>query len=77
MPDTFIYGKVRWFSNELGYGFIEHPEGDVMVHHSEIKGQDGYRRLRDEQPVSYQLHRSEKGLVARNVRRTPWPKTKG
>ena len=59
-------GKIKWFNNEKGYGFIEgeHDE-DIFVHYSAIK-QDGYKSLSEGQMVEYELLETEKGLQAIN-----------
>lgn len=61
-------GKIKWFNNEKGYGFIEgeHDE-DIFVHYSAIK-QDGYKSLSEGQMVEYELLETEKGLQALNVK---------
>ena len=60
-------GKVKWFNNEKGYGFIDHPTGeDIFVHYSAIK-QDGYKSLAEGQLVTFDLIETTKGLQAINV----------
>lgn len=60
-------GKVKWFSNQKGYGFIESDEGkDVFVHYQDIQG-DGFKTLEEEDEVEYDLADGEKGLKALNV----------
>lgn len=60
---------VKWFDAKKGFGFLHGPQGqDVFVHYSQING-DGFRRLEDGEPVSYQLERGAKGLLARSVTR--------
>ena len=61
-------GKIKWFNNEKGYGFIEgeHDE-DIFVHYSAIK-QDGYKSLSEGQMVEYELLETEKGVQAINVK---------
>ena len=61
-------GKIKWFNNEKGYGFIEgeHDE-DIFVHYSAIK-QDGYKSLSEGQMVEYEFLETEKGLQAINVK---------
>ncbi|GFP22175.1 cold shock protein [Candidatus Hakubella thermalkaliphila] len=60
-------GKVKWFSNEKGYGFIERPDGeDVFVHYSAIQG-SGYRSLSEGQKVSFDEVEGAKGKQAENV----------
>ena len=61
-------GKVKWFSNAKGYGFIEQPGGaDVFVHYSAIQGQ-GYRTLTEGQNVEFDVGPGRKGEEAQNVR---------
>lgn len=60
-------GRVKWFSNEKGYGFIERDGlDDVFVHHSEIQ-MDGFRTLDAGEPVEFDLISSEKGPKAQHV----------
>lgn len=60
-------GRVKWFNNEKGYGFIEYKEGeDIFVHYSAILS-DGYKTLSEGQYVEFELVKTEKGLQARNV----------
>lgn len=60
-------GKVKWFNNEKGYGFIDHTAGeDIFVHYSAIK-QDGYKSLFEGQLVNFDLIETPKGLQAVNV----------
>ena len=63
-------GKVKWFDNKKGFGFIVGAEGqrDIFVHYSSIAG-DGFRSLKDGEPVEYDVVESEKGPQAQNVRR--------
>ena len=62
-----MYGKVKWFNDEKGYGFIEHSDSeDIFVHYSAIK-QDGYKTLSEGQIVSFQLKETNKGLQANDV----------
>ena len=61
-------GKVKWFNNEKGYGFIEYKEDeDIFVHYSAIR-QDGYKTLSEGQRVEFDLIETPKGLQAVNVR---------
>lgn len=65
-----LQGQVKWFDPKKGYGFIVGPEGkDVFVHFSQIEG-DGFRSLRDGEAVEYELVEGDKGLQARDVRRS-------
>ena len=60
-------GRVKWFNNEKGYGFIDHSSGeDIFVHYSAIK-QDGYKTLSEGQLVNFDLIDTPKGLQAINV----------
>lgn len=60
-------GKVKWFSDSKGYGFIELDEDtDIFVHFSAIK-KDGYRTLREGQNVEFEIIEGERGLQAANV----------
>lgn len=61
-------GKVKWFSESKGYGFIE-PEGggaDIFVHYSSIKS-DGFKTLNEGQSVTYNSEEGPKGLLAVEV----------
>ena len=60
-------GKVKWFNNSKGYGFIEQPEGgDVFVHYSAIQGQ-GFKTLDEGQTVEFELVQGPKGQQAEKV----------
>ena len=60
-------GKVKWFSDPKGYGFIVQEEGsDIFVHHTAIQ-MDGFRTLKEGDVVVYDLLESPKGLQATNV----------
>jgi CspA family cold shock protein len=61
-------GKVKWFNNAKGYGFIESPEGigDIFVHYSAIQGQ-GFKTLDEGQVVEYELVQGPKGQQADKV----------
>ena len=62
-----INGKVKWFNDAKGYGFIETSEGDVFVHHSAIEA-DGFRSLREGQEVELEVAEGEKCPRAVKVR---------
>ena len=60
-------GKVKWFSNPKGYGFITPESGkDIFVHFSAIKG-DGYKALEEGQDVEFEVVQGPKGEQAANV----------
>ena len=60
-------GKVKWFNNAKGFGFIEREEGgDIFVHYSSIKV-DGYRTLKEGQQVEFIVSQGEEGLQADEV----------
>ena len=67
MADT-QQGTVKWFDNKKGYGFISPEDGgkDLFVHMSSIV-MEGYKTLREEQSVTFQVGTSDKGPVATNV----------
>lgn len=61
-------GKVKWFSNVKGYGFIEQDGGgqDVFVHYSSVKN-DGYKTLDEGDVVTFEITEGQKGPQAANV----------
>ena len=60
-------GKVKWFSNSKGYGFIEQEGGvDVFVHFSAIQG-EGFKTLEEGQKVEFEVIPGQKGPQAANV----------
>jgi CspA family cold shock protein len=61
-------GKVKWFNNAKGFGFIEQPEGggDVFVHYSAIL-MEGFKTLDEGQVVEYELVQGPKGKQAEKV----------
>ena len=62
-----VQGKVKWFSNVKGFGFIEQEGGqDVFVHYSSIQG-EGYKTLEEGDVVSFEIIQGEKGPQAANV----------
>ena len=61
-------GKVKWFNEKKGYGFIESDEhGDVFVHYSAIEGQ-GFKSLSEGDDVTFDVADGNKGLQAVKVR---------
>lgn len=66
-------GKVKWFDNTKGFGFIAQEAGqDVFVHFSSIQGK-GFRTLNEGEEVSFDIVDSDKGLKAQNVQRSSPP----
>jgi len=64
-----VSGKVKWFDNKRGFGFISADSGqDVFVHHTSILG-DGYKTLAEGEPVTFEVQPGDKGLKAQNVQR--------
>jgi len=60
-------GRVKWFNEQKGYGFIEQENGkDVFVHHTGIKG-EGFKNLHEGQSVQFDIEQGEKGPKAVNV----------
>ncbi|KWS56684.1 cold shock domain protein CspD [Pseudomonas avellanae] len=66
---AMLYGKVKWFNNAKGYGFILEdgkPDEDLFAHFSAIQ-MDGYKTLKAGQPVSFDIIQGPKGLHAVNI----------
>jgi CspA family cold shock protein len=63
-------GKVKWFNDQKGFGFISSDNGgkDIFVHHTVIEGQ-GFHTLLDGETVDYEAEDGPKGLKATRVRR--------
>ncbi len=62
-------GKVKWFNDQKGFGFIADNSGkDVFVHHSVIEG-DGFRTLTEGETVEYEFEDGPKGMKATKVKR--------
>jgi CspA family cold shock protein len=62
-------GKVKWFNNTKGFGFITAEDGtDVFVHHSDVQG-EGFKSLDEGDAVEFDIIQGEKGPKAANVRK--------
>lgn len=63
-----VSGKVKWFNNAKGYGFIEYEPGkrDVFVHYSSIQ-EDGYKTLKEGEAVEFDITQGPRGPQAENV----------
>lgn len=62
-------GRVKWFSDEKGYGFIRPDEGgkDLFFHYSALQ-MEGFRTIEEKARVEYELEQTPKGLQAKSVR---------
>jgi CspA family cold shock protein len=64
-----VEGRVKWFNDQKGYGFIEADGGnDVFVHHSSIEGA-GFKSLAEGDRVSFEVEKGAKGPSATKVRK--------
>lgn len=63
-------GKVKWFNDAKGYGFVTPDDGsrDLFVHHSSIQG-DGFKTLAENQEVEFEVEQTDKGPKAVNVKK--------
>jgi CspA family cold shock protein len=64
-------GTVKWFSDEKGYGFIKPDDGgqDLFAHYSQIKA-EGFKSLKENQKVSFEVTTGPRGKQASNIRPT-------
>lgn len=63
-----IRGKVKWFNEDKGYGFIERDDGgeDVFLHYSALQ-QSGFKTIADDAPVEFEVEQGPRGPKAVNV----------
>lgn len=62
-----MQGRVKWFNDEKGFGFIEYKENkDIFVHYSSIR-KDGYKSLKENDMVDFEVVETDKGYQAKNV----------
>ncbi len=70
-PQVKVQGRVKWFNNAKGYGFIGRDDGaDVFVHYSAIVA-DGFRSLNPGDLVEFEIVQGQKGPQAANVNKVP------
>jgi CspA family cold shock protein len=69
-------GKVKWFNDDKGYGFITPDDGseDLFVHHTGIAG-SGFKSLEEGDKVSYEVTQGRKGMQAANVSKASTDRT--
>ena len=61
------FGKVKWFNDSKGFGFIERRDGgEIFVHYTAIR-QDGHKTLSEGQEVQFDIYEGQKGPEAQNV----------
>ena len=66
-----VQGRVKWFNNTKGYGFIGRDDGaDIFVHYSAIAA-DGFRSLNEGDLVEFEITQGQKGPQAANVTKVP------
>ena len=67
--DKRVNGKVKWFSNDKGYGFAvtdENPNKEYFIHYSVIN-MEGYKTLKAKQPITFIIKETEKGIQAVDI----------
>ena len=67
---SIMEGKVKWFNDKKGYGFIEtESEGDIFVHYSGIEDTGGFRSLQEGEKVDFQIEQTQRGPQAVQVKK--------
>lgn len=68
-----VTGKVKFFNDVKGWGFLSQDNGgkDVFVHFTAIQGDEGHKSLCEQEAVEFEIEEGEKGLKAINVRKIP------
>ena len=63
-------GTVKWFDDGKGFGFITPEDGskDLFAHFSEIRNEGGFRSLKENQRVEFEVKQGQKGLQAANIK---------
>lgn len=59
-------GKVKWFNDKKGFGFIVNEQGDIFVHYKDIQG-NGFKTLHENDVVTFVLNQGDKGFKAQEV----------
>lgn len=58
-----MQGKVKWFNNQKGFGFIETSDGDIFVHFSAIKSTEGFKSLKEGEEVTFDTEKQDDGRI--------------
>lgn len=63
-----VTGKVSWFSDQRGYGFIEANDIQYFAHYKEIQSESGFKKLKDGELVEFLPLKGDKGMLATSIR---------